>query len=139
MHSLCVWKEIMPKKTIRAIKARVFKDARGIVVFPAAAMARRLKAGNLKDFHIATLKPGAVRGNHVHPHHDEYLICIGSGGAVVIRHNGRNKTLRPRNATVNIPKGVPHAVINRGTGDLTVACFYGPSPRRLTRTREEVI
>lgn len=140
MDCLWVWKEIMPKKTMQAIKARLFKDARGIVLFPATAvMARRLKAGNPMDFHIATLKPGAVRGNHVHPHHDEYLICVGEGGVVVTRHNGRKKTLRPRNATVKIPKGVPHAVVNRGAADLTVACFYGPSPRRLTRTREEVI
>lgn len=130
----------MPKKTIQITKARAFKDERGAVVFPApAALARRLKAGDLKYFHIATLKPGAVRGNHIHPHHDEYLICFGGGAVVVIRQNGRKKTLRPRNATVKIPKGAPHAVVNRGAADLTVACFYGPSPRRLTRTREEVI
>lgn len=140
MDYLCVWKEIMPKKTMQAIKARVFKDARGIVLFPApAALARRLKAGNLKDFHIATLKPGAVRGNHVHPHHDEYLLCVGGGGVVVVHRHGRAVTLRPRDATVKIPKGVPHAVVNRGAEDLIVACFYGPSPRRLTRTPAEVI
>ncbi len=140
MHTLWVWKEIMPKKSMQIIKARVFKDARGMVLFPmAAALASRLKAGNLKDFHIATLKPGAVRGNHVHPHHDEYLICIGDGAAVVVRHGGRDRTLRPRNAAVKIPKGAPHAMVNRGAGDITVACFYGPSPRRLTRTPEEVI
>lgn len=122
------------------MKARAFSDERGIVVFPAAAaLARQLKAGNLGDFHIATLKPGAVRGNHVHPHHDEYLVFIGGGGAVTICHNDWKKTLRPRNATVKIPKGAPHAVVNRGETDLTVACFYGPSPRRLTRTRVEVI
>ncbi len=140
MHTLCVWKEIMPKKKINTIQARVFKDDRGMVVFPASAtLGLRLKAGNLKDFHIATLKPGAVRGNHAHPHHDEYLICIGDGAAVVVRQDGRNRTLRPRNAAVKIPKGMPHAVANRGRSDITVACFYGPSPRRLTRRREEIL
>ena len=122
------------------MKARAYRDARGIVLFPAAAaMARRLKAGNLKDFHIATLKPGAVRGNHVHPHHDEYLICAGGGAAVAVRLGGRVKTFRPSNATIKIPKGIPHAVMNRGAADIVVACFYGPSTRRLTRAREEVI
>ncbi len=129
----------MPKKTTKTVKARVFEDERGAVLFPAfsAATLRRLKAGNLKEFHIATLKPGAVRGNHVHPHHEEYLICVGGDGEVLLRRkSGPIAVLRLRNETIKVPRGVAHAIVNRGADDLVVACFYGPSPKKLTRVRE---
>jgi oxalate decarboxylase/phosphoglucose isomerase-like protein (cupin superfamily) len=120
---------------------RVVEDDRGIVVFPLESreVLRAMKNGNLRHFHVATVKPGAVRGNHRHPCHVEYLLFIGRGGGIVLGQKGKITSMKVENAMVRVPKNVAHAVVNRGRGEISVICFYGgPAKRKLERIREEI-
>jgi oxalate decarboxylase/phosphoglucose isomerase-like protein (cupin superfamily) len=123
------------------METRAIEDARGLLLFPLEhpRLIRALKAGNPRLLHIATLKPGAVRGNHRHPSHEEYILIVGAGGRLVTRQGGKIRSRKTGNAVVKIPRNVPHAVVNRGKRDIFAVCFYGgPARRDIGRVREEL-
>lgn len=130
----------MAKAVLKREKARVFTDERGDVVFPApsARLARLLAKGDLREFHAATLTPGAVRGNHCHPDHGEFVSVVGGAAEVVLRVGGRKKRVLLRNASLLIPRGAPHAIVNPGPVAVTVVCFCTPSKKRVERVRAAV-
>ncbi len=127
--------------TLKKDAVRVIEDGRGVILFPfgTQGVMRTVKGGNLRHFHVATIKPGAVRGNHRHPHHDEYLLFVGKGGRVVLGGNGGTKSIKVDNAMVRVPKNVAHAVINPGRKEISVICFYGgPAKRKPGMVKEEI-
>lgn len=62
---------------IKKIPLNSPNDERGFSWFPFNDFPQ-LKNKELLNFHIAELKPGAVRGNHYHPSHTEYFLLCGS-------------------------------------------------------------
>ncbi|MBI5178454.1 MAG: cupin domain-containing protein [Nitrospinae bacterium] len=120
---------------------RTVEDPRGTLVFPLeqARHLRAFRAGDARLFHIATLKPGAVRGNHRHPTHVEYILIIGKGGRLVTKERGKIKRMATNGSIVKVPRNVPHAVVNRGKGEVVILCWYGgPARKKIERIREEI-
>ncbi len=62
---------------IKKIPLSPHKDERGFCWFPFNDLPQ-LKNISLLNFHIAEIKPGAIRGDHYHPCHTEYLMLCGS-------------------------------------------------------------
>jgi uncharacterized RmlC-like cupin family protein len=82
--------------------------------------------GGVADMHLMTVRPGAVRGNHLHVRKREVLVVLHAdewelhwmdpgGGPQVRLFRGAG------GATLTVHPGVPHAIRNTGTADLIVA------------------
>lgn len=89
-------------------------DERGWGLRPLEALpVDRARVG---DVHVVSLRPGAVRGNHVHDRGTEWLlICGGPAVAAWRAENGEVGRMElPGDAPylLEIPPGVPHAVKN---------------------------
>jgi len=81
------------------------------------------------NFHIATIKPDAIRGNHYHCHAKEYIIIVyddswtlaydqGNGSGVKLKQFNGSGTI-----AVEIEEKITHAVKNTGKTDLTIVAF----------------
>ncbi len=109
------------------------EDPRGFSFFPWRAGLREPQ-DFLKTFHLISLQPGQVRGNHLHPGHWEWLYPFhGNGifswepapGEVEQREFADNRTL------ICIPPGVAHALRNPGPKVLYLLSWRetaGPAP-----------
>jgi dTDP-4-dehydrorhamnose 3,5-epimerase-like enzyme len=102
----------------------VVRDSRGQVFEPLAGdMAH---AARWPNFHVATMEPGAVRGNHRHPQGTELIVLFGSDGSLVYEEGAARRKLsfdRGSALAVLIPPGVAHAIQNTGEGVLVLLCF----------------
>ena len=109
------------------IGEKAWKDARGWVLnpLPLAGLEGKL-LGNL---HVASMQPGAVRGNHAHGSATEWLLfcggpaallagTAGDPGAEEIIINGGEPEL------FEIPAGLPHAIVNRSHQEIFLVVFY---------------
>lgn len=105
-------------------------DPRGLAfAVPAHALAA---LGGVKDAHLMTVRPGAVRGNHSHTHKREVIVVLhreewelhwsDPGGTPQCR------TFRGAGGvSLTVQPGVAHAIRNTGTVDLVVTSL-SPSP-----------
>ncbi len=102
----------------------VVSDPRGQVFEPLTGdMAR---AARWPNFHVATMEPGAVRGNHRHPHGTELIVLFGSDGWLVCEDGEAHRKVafdRDSVMAVLIPPGVAHAIQNTGDRLLVLLCF----------------
>lgn len=127
---------------VRKTVLEAHSDNRGWVVNPLVAPFPETPVGQV---HIASLEPGAVRGNHYHPDSSEHVFVWGGSAEVVWqREDGGLVTERvgpSELAVFEIPARVVHAVVN--TGDATVyllAYYLGDSDREWPETeRKEVV
>lgn len=87
-------------------------DARGWGVRPHAALGRR--AEQARECHVVSLRPGAVRGNHLHPVGTEWMLLMGGPVEVAWREPDepriRRRSFDGRPVLVEIPPGTAHAV-----------------------------
>lgn len=71
----------------------------------------------LRTFHLVSIAPGQVRGNHLHPGHRECLFPF-HGAAVLIweTQSGRvqERLISGHRTLVRIPPGIAHALKNPG-------------------------
>lgn len=110
--------------TLLIKRLEVFTDARGQVFEPLGG--ELSEVAGWPNFHVATVKPGAVRGNHLHPEGTEVIVLFGSEAllAYVEDRTTREAFLEADSAVVVvIPPGIPHAFRNTGEGDLVLLCF----------------
>lgn len=112
---------------MRGVKIERLKrhqDPRGIVFEPlTAAMLRR---GALVNVHVATMRPGAVRGNHRHLAATEYVCFSGSIKLVVQDPKGRQEQIAFKESEcvrLKIGPGIAHAFVNTGENDTFIVCF----------------
>lgn len=100
------------------------QDPRGIVFEPlTAAMLRR---GTLVNVHVATMRPGAVRGNHRHLAATEYVCFSGPIKLVVQDRKGRQEQIQFKESEcvrIKISSGVAHAFVNTGSAETFIVCF----------------
>jgi quercetin dioxygenase-like cupin family protein len=87
--------------------------------FPVPREALRF-LGDVREAHLVTIRPQKVRGNHVHPHHDECLVITfedcwrvawklqGEDGTEIRDFDGSGAVV------VHVPAGTAHAVQNMG-------------------------
>lgn len=115
-------------------------DERGVAVFPFENLPG--EAGRAKKPHVATIRPGHVRGNHFHPAHDEYIVAIGPGVEFSLRGpDGREDKVpaAPEPFFIKIKRGVVHAVVNRGVAECFLMCWYSGKEREVITERKTVL
>jgi dTDP-4-dehydrorhamnose 3,5-epimerase-like enzyme len=79
------------------------------------------------SFHTVSMKPGSIRGNHVHPRVTEWLLFCG-GPFLVVWQNEGSESIQQRRITdphtfLIIPPRVKHAVQNTGEALLYLVAF----------------
>ncbi|MFP3866910.1 MAG: cupin domain-containing protein [Desulfobacteraceae bacterium] len=97
---------------------RIKQDERGLAFFPfQEGIAPPEGPIILKSFHLVSILPGQVRGNHQHPHKREWLYVFnGEGNFVWQDDQGQRhqRRLGGNQTMVIIPPGIPHALQNNG-------------------------
>ena len=111
-------------KQIRLDSVRV--DSRGWSLEPLAAAGMRPEAiGNL---HAASIAPGAIRGNHVHPDATEWLLVFGGPYEILWRKSPDSETETvkvkdPGPSLFEFGPNVPHTVCNVSSGEIYILAF----------------
>jgi oxalate decarboxylase/phosphoglucose isomerase-like protein (cupin superfamily) len=104
-----------------AIGEKAWKDARGWVLNPLPLAG--LEGKTLGNLHVASMQPGAVRGNHAHGSAAEWLLFCGGPAALI---TGAEEILvgggEPE--LFEIPAGLPHAIVNRSDREIFLIVFY---------------
>ena len=89
-------------------------DERGWGLRPLDALP--LDVDDVGDLHVVSLRPGAVRGNHVHERGTEWLLVCGGPVVAAWREErgpvGRLEIPGEAPCLLEIPAGTPHAVKN---------------------------
>jgi len=99
------------------IAGEIHEDPRGFVFFPWQQEGAQEPQDVLRTFHLVSIAPGQVRGNHLHPGHREYLFTFHGAGALLWEAPAgemRERRLTGRRTLVAIPPGVAHALRNPG-------------------------
>ncbi|HEX7539851.1 MAG TPA: hypothetical protein VF358_06080 [Syntrophales bacterium] len=109
------------------IVEKTWKDARGWVLNPLPLAG--LESKPLGNLHVASMQPGAVRGNHAHGSAVEWLLFCGGPAALrggtagdpdaeeIIISGGEPELFE-------IPAGLPHAIVNRSDQEIFLVVFY---------------
>lgn len=101
-------------------------DERGWVTNPLEVAG--VSSKTLSNLHIASVKPGCIRGNHYHNHATEWLLIFGGAASFYWRsseeetiHEEKIKGSDP--VSFEIPPGIEHAVINRSGKEIFLMAF----------------
>ncbi len=118
----------MPKIRRVPMGEKAWKDARGWVLDPLPLAA--LEGMPLGNLHVASLQPGAIRGNHFHDNAAEWVLFCGGPAALLAgtgEHAGREEILisGEEPELFEIPAGLPHAIENRSDREIFLVVFYG--------------
>jgi oxalate decarboxylase/phosphoglucose isomerase-like protein (cupin superfamily) len=100
---------------------KAWKDARGWVLNPLPLAG--LEGKTLGNLHVASMQPGAVRGNHAHGSAAEWLLFCG-GPAALITEAEEILVGGGRPELFEIPAGLPHAIVNRSDREIFLIVFY---------------
>ncbi len=98
------------------VSTEIREDRRGLVFFPLQGRTCNIEEC-CRTFHLVTINPGEVRGNHHHPAHVEWLYLFPGEGVVLWREEGggcQEQRVSGHKTLIYIPPGVPHAVRNSG-------------------------
>ena len=98
------------------ISREIREDSRGFSFYPLKD--RVQEPGTISEaFHLVSIAPGQVRGNHLHPERWEWLYPFhGTGFFLWEPHPGdlRERMVSGRRLLIRIAPGVAHAVRNPG-------------------------
>jgi UDP-2-acetamido-2,6-beta-L-arabino-hexul-4-ose reductase len=83
---------------------------------------------SLRNVHVTTVKPGKVRGNHLHRKTTEVLVVKSTSNFEFHwQDNGADAGVRELGGAsvtlIEVPPGTAHAVLNAGTSDLIVVAL----------------
>lgn len=108
---------------------KAWTDARGWVLNPLPLAGLQEKP--LGNLHVASMQPGAVRGNHAHGSAAEWLLFCGGPAALI---TGEEEILvsGTEPALFEIPAGLPHAIVNRSGREIFLVVFYEEEHLRTT-------
>jgi oxalate decarboxylase/phosphoglucose isomerase-like protein (cupin superfamily) len=117
----------MPKISRVAIGEKAWKDARGWVLNPLPLAG--LEGKPLGNLHVASMQPGAVRGNHAHGSAAEWLLFCGGPASLFAGTAGDPDAEEivvsgGEPELFEIPAGLPHAIVNRSDGEIFLVVFY---------------
>ena len=103
-----------------------YQDNRGWSMTPITDA--EITTTKIGDIHIASMKPGAIRGNHYHEHNTENILIKGSVcRVVVIDNNTKEKEEKiienNKNTLLIIPPLVTHAIENIGDEVSYLFCY----------------
>jgi oxalate decarboxylase/phosphoglucose isomerase-like protein (cupin superfamily) len=84
------------------------------------------------SFHLVSMEPGSIRGNHLHPQVTEWLLFLGAPFLLVWQDEGsdfvQQKRVADHHTLVIIPPGVKHAVQNLSPGPIYLTAFRSQAP-----------
>ena len=103
---------------------RMYRDARGKVFEPATPAV--LSSGRLRNLHVATMTPGAVRGNHRHTSQTEWISFSGRLTVALEGRNGEREVLDFVDddcVLLRVEPGVAHAFRNPGETETFIVCY----------------
>jgi len=105
------------------------QDERGFVYFPFQHLPESLPLEDLgASFHLISIAPGQVRGQHRHPQKTEWLYVFHGQGLLVWRDTDNlphQRLLSDQRTLVIIPPGIPHALQNTGPAILYLLAWRG--------------
>ena len=107
--------------TVKIERIRQHTDPRGSVFEPLSAD----DIGAQRNAHVVLTAPGAVRGNHYHLRGTEVLAVRGPA-RVRWREDDEARDREVEDGEVvafHFPPGIPHAILNTGTGDGLIVAF----------------
>jgi oxalate decarboxylase/phosphoglucose isomerase-like protein (cupin superfamily) len=114
-----------------------WRDQRGWGLTPLEAAGLPVGA-TVGDLHAVSLKPGAVRGNHLHPDSTEWFLLCG-GPAEIAWQEGdqptRQETVQPDDipALYEVPPGIAHAIRNLSNQEIILLAFSNALTRETVR------
>jgi mannose-6-phosphate isomerase-like protein (cupin superfamily) len=73
--------------------------------------------------HVASMQPGAIRGNHTHER-DEIICIIGGSGVCEIAAGGEEIMIEGDLKAYRIKAGIRHTIRNTGNQKFYLVCFY---------------
>ncbi len=102
------------------------QDDRGWSIRPITD--EEIGTGKIKDIHMVSMRPGAIRGNHYHAYKTEHIFVMGSTCRVVVMDNNtkeREEEIIGHNkkALLVIPPHVTHAIENIGNEMSYLLCY----------------
>ncbi len=103
-------------------------DERGWVIDPLVPSPRGERLGHV---HLASLEPGAIRGNHVHSGVAEYVLVWGGRAEIAWEEDGRVAREEVSGDTLvvfEIAPGIAHAVTNVGATTAYLIAYYFGAP-----------
>lgn len=108
----------MIDRTFSVVNLKDSGDARG----SSFSVSAELFAGPfpVADMHVATIEPGAVRGNHYHAVRQEVLVIMAADRWSLHWDEGADTPVRqsqftgPGAVLVTVPRGMSHAIRNDG-------------------------
>ncbi|MBI4643428.1 MAG: cupin domain-containing protein [Deltaproteobacteria bacterium] len=98
------------------LSGEIKEDPRGFVFFPWQEGVKEPQ-DLLRTFHLISIAPGQVRGNHLHPGHREFLFNFQGTGVLTWEEppgEVRERRLTGHRTLVRIPPGIAHALGNPG-------------------------
>jgi oxalate decarboxylase/phosphoglucose isomerase-like protein (cupin superfamily) len=107
------------------LSREIREDSRGFSFYPLRGRVQEA-AKIAGDFHLVTIAPGQVRGNHLHPGRWEWLYPFhGTGYFMWEPHPGdlRERLVSGSRLLIRIPPGIAHALRNPGPGPLYVLAW----------------
>jgi oxalate decarboxylase/phosphoglucose isomerase-like protein (cupin superfamily) len=118
----------MPEVEFLDISGETQADPRGFVFFPWQAGVKEPQ-DLLRTFHLISIAPGEIRGNHLHPGHREYLFTFHGAGVLLWEEppgEVRERRLTGHRTLVRIPPSVAHALKNPGPEVLYLLAWREP-------------
>jgi len=111
---------------VKIIEMLLRKDERGWVAWPIEEA--DLENHQLSHFHVPSLKPGVVRGNHYHLHTVEYTLILSGPCRAVFEDNNtgdREEVWVEGNRPVlfRTAANVTHAFKNESDRDIYLLCY----------------
>jgi dTDP-4-dehydrorhamnose 3,5-epimerase len=111
---------------VKRIDIRLHIDERGWVVWPIADV--DLDQQRLHHFHLPSLKPGAIRGNHYHLRSIEFALILSGPCRAIFKDN---ETGEQQNVIVEgdtpvlfkISANVTHTFKNESSRDIFLLCY----------------
>ena len=100
------------------------EDERGFAARPF----KGIPQSSVFNFHVVSLNPGAVRGNHFHPRQKEFIIFLGPRGKLVTVDSvtkDRSETIIEGKGCplITVPPKVIHAVKNISSEVAYLLCY----------------
>ena len=111
------------------LSEEIFTDPRGLSFFPLRDRVRRPEI-LIRNFHLVSIEPGQVRGNHAHPGHLEWLYPFhGAGDFIWEGSDGsrQERRLAGGRVLIRIPPGVAHAMRNPGPEVMYLLAWREPA------------
>lgn len=118
------------------LKNKIILDSRGWVINPLDVAS--LSKESLCYFHVVSLKPGNIRGNHYHTNAKEWLLVCEGPAIIAWRSNNdnsicKNLVNKEEPSMYEIKPQVEHAIMNTSEKDIFLISFSNSEKRETVR------